>query len=81
VFNRTIKQIKDPALASVRGAAFLAAVALGHLTFDDIPTRVEIACTYEPNPAHRAIYDELFNEFVNLYQRNKSIYARLNRSA
>ena len=81
VLNRTIKQIKDPALASVRGAAFLAAVALGHLTFDDIPTRVEIACTYEPNPAHRAIYDELFNEFVNLYQRNKSIYARLNRSA
>jgi xylulokinase len=80
VMGRTIRQLKDPVQANVRGAAFLAAVALGHLRFDDIPSRVQIARTYEPNPAHRRVYDELFREFVNIYERNKGMYARLNRS-
>ncbi len=79
VLNRTIRQVKDPIQANVRGAAFLALVALGHLTFDDISSRVQIANTYQPNPAHRKIYDELFAEFVNLYNANKKIYQRLNR--
>ena len=80
VLNRTIKQVKDPLLACVRGASFLAAVALEALSFGDIPERVQIARTYEPNPANRQIYDELFKEFVNIYGRNKSIYARLNKA-
>ncbi len=64
----------------MRGAAFLAAVALGHGTFDDIPNRIRIAYTYQPDPANRTIYDELFKEFVNIYKRNQSIFARLNRA-
>jgi xylulokinase len=79
VLNRTIRQIQDPILVNARGAAFLAAVALGGLTFDEIPNRVQIAHTYTPNPENRALYDELFHEFVNIYNRNKKIYARLNR--
>lgn len=79
VLGRTIRQAKEPRLVNVRGAAFLASVALGYLAFDDIPERVPIAHIYEPNPQHRKIYDELFGEFVNLYQSNKQIYARLNR--
>jgi xylulokinase len=35
---------------------------------------------YAPHPRNRALYDELFREFVNLYQSNKSIFARLNRA-
>jgi len=80
VLGRTIRQVKDPVQANARGAAFLASVALGHLTFADIPSRVRIAKTYEPNPAHRRIYDELFREFVNIYRQNKGIFARLNAS-
>jgi xylulokinase len=80
VLGRTIRQVKDPIQANVRGAAFLAAAALGLLTFDDIPARVQIARTYEPNPAHRPIYDELFREFVNIYKCNRRIYERLNRT-
>ncbi|MBI5052552.1 MAG: FGGY-family carbohydrate kinase [Chloroflexi bacterium] len=79
VLNRTIRQVKDPIQANLRGAAFLALVALGHLTFDDVSSRVQIAHTYQPNPANRKIYDELFAEFVNLYNVNKKIYQRLNR--
>jgi len=79
VLNRTIRQVKDPWLTSLRGAAWLAALALGYASLDDIVQHTPITCTYEPNPDHRRLYDELFAEFVNIYQRNKSIYARLNR--
>lgn len=79
VFDRHICQMKDPIQANFRGAAFLASVALGYLKVDDIPERIKIAKTYTPNPQNRAIYDELFAEFVDLYKREKKFYSRLNR--
>src|SRR3990172_5178468 len=80
VLDRTIRQVKDPIQANSRGAAFLAALALGLLKLEEIPARTQIAQTYEPNPANRKIYDELFREFVNIYENNKAMYARLNRA-
>jgi xylulokinase len=79
VLQRTIHQVKDPWLTSLRGAAWLAALALGEATSEDIAQHTPIAQTYEPNPVHRRLYDELFAEFVNIYRRNKPIFARLNR--
>jgi len=81
VLNRSIRQVKDPVLANARGAAFLGLLALGKLSVDAIPQRVEISATYEPNPDNRKIYDQLFSEFLNIYKSNKRIYARLNRTA
>ena len=81
VLNRPVRPVKDPIQANLRGAALLAAVALGYLTYDDIAGRVQIDHTYEPNPDNRGIYDELFTEFVDIYRRNKKFYARLNRTA
>ncbi len=78
VLDRRIRAVKDPRLANVRGAAFTALVALGYLKFDDIPNRIQITSEYEPNPDNRGIYDELFAEFVNIYQNNKKAFARLN---
>ena len=80
VFNRTINQVKYPIQANLRGAAFLASVSLGYLTFDAIPDRIQIANVYRPNPENRKIYGELFKEFLNIYKRNRLIYERLNRS-
>lgn len=80
VLNRCIRQVKDPIQANIRGAALLASVALGYLTYDDIAERVQIANTYTPNPENRAIYDELFTEFVAMYKRDKKLYVRLNRT-
>lgn len=78
VLDRRIRQTEEPRLANARGAAFTALVALGYITFDDIPRRVRIKRTYEPNPENRRLYDDMFREFVNIYQCNKRIYARLN---
>ena len=79
VLNRPIRQVRDPIEVNVRGAALLASASLGYLRYDEIGTHVKIANTYMPNPAHRKIYDELFNEFLAIYESNRKIYSRLNR--
>lgn len=79
VLNRTIKQVESPVEANVRGVALLTAVALGYATFANINHQIPIAHVYEPNPAHRQLYDELFTAFETIYRQNKKMYARLNR--
>ena len=79
ILDRTINQMEDPIQANARGSAFLASVALGYMTFDDIPKYVRIKNVFTPNPDNREIYDELFNEFLCIYKHNKGICARLNR--
>ncbi len=79
VLNRQMKRVKDPVSANVRGAALVASVGLGHLSFDQIPEMVEIAATHAPNPQNRDLYDALYREFRNIYERNKDIHRRLNR--
>ena len=78
ILNRTIKQIKDPIQTNVRGAAFIASVGLGYMTFDDIPNYIQINNTFEPDPKNRKLYDRLFKEFLNIYKHNKAIFKRLN---
>ncbi len=79
VLNREIRQMEDPRQANARGAAFIASVGLGYITFDDIPKLTRIKKTFLPNPENRKIYDDLYNVFIRLYQKNKSLYRRLNR--
>lgn len=81
VLKRTIRQVQDPVLANARGAALIAAVGLGLISFDDVSKHIQIQAEYQPNPDHRKLYDQLFAEFVNIYKQNKKIYERLNRSA
>jgi xylulokinase len=78
VLDRPMRQVKDPIQANVRGAAFIAAVGLGILAYRDVPEHTDYQGEYHPTPAHRAVYDTYFREFVNIYRRNKQIYRRLN---
>ena len=79
VLDRRVRQVDDPIQANARGAAYIAAVALGHIRFEDIPRLVRYRRTFEPQPANRAIYDELYREFVAIYRKTRGIYRRLNR--
>jgi xylulokinase len=79
VLGRTIEQVADPVNANARGAGLLAAVALGELTFDQVPDRVQVAKSYQPDPVPGRLYDRLFREFTGLYKRNRKAHARLNR--
>jgi xylulokinase len=81
VFDRPIRQARDPVLAGARGAALQAALALGDVTVDEIPGLVPIARTFTPNPSYRRRYDELFRAFVDIHRNNRRTYARLNAAA
>ncbi len=78
VLDRTIHKVVAPREANARGAAFIAAVGLRWLRFEDIPELVAVEKIYEPDPANRRIYDELFAAFLMIHKRNKGIYRRLN---
>ncbi|MBN2079976.1 MAG: FGGY-family carbohydrate kinase [Spirochaetes bacterium] len=79
VLDRKIRQVGDPITANVRGAAFLASIALGYLTIDQVAERIPVKKEYMPDPANRNAYDELYREFVEFYHRNKKMYRKLNR--
>jgi len=78
ILDREIKQVKDPIQANARGTVFIAAVGLGYYGFDDIAKYVQIKDVYKPNTDNRGIYDELFEEYLNIYNNNKKMYKRLN---
>jgi xylulokinase len=79
VLRRTIRRVADPQQANVRGAAFIAFVALGLLDAADLAARVPIAAEHEPDPRNAGIYDELYGVFQGIYTGTKGLYARLNR--
>ncbi len=79
VLGRTIVQVEDPVMANVRGAGMMAAVALGHLTWDDVASRTAVRATYEPNRQNAATYNLLFDSFTKTYKGTKRMYAGLNR--
>jgi xylulokinase len=78
VLDRPIKQMADPIEAGARGVAALALVGLGKLDFETFGASVAVEREYEPRSEHRAVYDALFEEFVDIYRRNRRAYRRLN---
>lgn len=78
VLNREIRQVSNPIQANARGAAFIASVGLGHITFDDIPNVIQISKVFKPDPENRELYDILFKEYLSIYKTNKDFYRRLN---
>jgi xylulokinase len=78
VMDVEIKQVQDPIYANARGAAWIAVVGLGEIKFDDVSELVQFKRTYEPQSGHRALYDEKFVIFKQIYKQMKEIYHRLN---
>lgn len=79
ILNRTIRRVHDPIQANARGAAFIASIGLGYITFNDIPQLIKISKVFKPNPDNQEIYDALFAEFLRIYESNKEMYKRLNQ--
>ncbi len=80
VLDREIRQVEEPRLANVRGAGLIGSVALGHLSWAEIPSRVRVSRTFEPDRAGRAVYERHFDAFERFYSRTKGIHHRLNRT-
>jgi xylulokinase len=80
VLNRTVRQVKDPVYANARGAAFMAAVGLGLVRFEDIPNLIQYQATYTPEPERRELYDTMYREYLTIYKVTHKIHERLNRA-
>ena len=81
VLNRPILQVAEPIYTNARGAGYLGAIGLGLATPETLNGQVPVAAIYEPSIESRSIYDEIYSEFINIYRKNRGIYARLNRPA
>jgi xylulokinase len=79
VLDRKIRKIKNPIQANARGAAYIASVGLGYIKWKHISDHINIEKVFEPNPENREIYDELYEEFLNIYDITKDLYKRLNK--
>ena len=78
VMNLEIKQVADPIYANARGAAWIGAVGLGEISFNDVPKLVEIKKNYSPRKENRALYDERFRSFTQIYKQMAPVYRKLN---
>ncbi len=79
VMGVEIKQVQDPIYANARGAAWIAAVGLDEIKFEDVAELVRFNRSYQPQSQKRALYDDKFEIFKQIYQQMKGIYQRLNR--
>jgi xylulokinase len=81
VLGVPVRQVAEPVVANARGAALLAAIGVGALDWADVPSRVEVATTFEPDPALRAVHDRQYAAFRDIYRHTHGIYARHNARA
>jgi xylulokinase len=78
VLGVPIHQIKDPVNSTVRGAGLLALFVLGILTLKDISDRVGVRQIFEPDKAHKNIYDKMYKAYRLAFKRNRKVYKTLN---
>lgn len=78
VLGLPIRQPHDPVKANARGAGFIAAHGLGLQDMREAGQHVQIAQVYQPNDAHRALYDDRFAMFTDLYRGLAPLYRRMN---
>jgi xylulokinase len=76
--GRAIRQPEAPIQANAAGAALIAAVGIGALSFDDVPALMRWRRVYEPQRETRALYDERFAAFKEVHRRLAPLYRRLN---
>jgi xylulokinase len=78
VLNVEIRQVKDPVYANARGAAWIAGVGIGEISFPDVPSLVKFKTTYTPQASNLALYDAKYEIFQQIYKQMKPIYRLLN---
>ncbi len=78
VLGIEVRQVKDPIQANARGAAFIGAAGLREIALRDVGELVQLKRTYAPDPQRRALYDDRFETFVEIYQQMKGVYRKLN---
>lgn len=78
VLDRELHRVVQPRQANARGAALLGAIGAGWTDLGDVPALVNTDAVFTPDPANRAVYDELYDAFRRIHRGNRGVYRRLN---
>jgi xylulokinase len=79
VLGRNVVTTSQPKNAGALGAAMVAMVGSGVFKdFDQIHQLIKTVDTYTPNPANKAIYDQLFESYQSVYHQLNKPYERIN---
>lgn len=82
VTGRNLESVANPQIASVVGAAMIAAVGLKAVpSFEAIKEIVPVEHIFEPDPATRPTYDRMYAAYRRVYTSLRSLYHDLNREA
>jgi xylulokinase len=80
VLGRRVETVHNPQNVGAVGAAIVAATGLGLVeNIEQAGEYISASASYEPNSENKAVYDEGFKVFKNLYSANKKNFAALNR--
>ncbi len=79
ITGRTVVTTNQPTMAGTIGAAMCAFVGAGIFTdFTEVDKIISINKTYNPNRNNKAVYDELFKNYKDVYKSLKGAYQRAN---
>ncbi|MFW9879565.1 MAG: FGGY-family carbohydrate kinase, partial [Candidatus Thorarchaeota archaeon] len=79
ILERRIIQIENPELAAARGSAIISMVGLGILKqFSDAIPFIKVKKIFTPDKNNKMIYEKIFEEYINIYKRNKKMFKNLN---
>jgi len=79
VTGSTIHVVENPRNAGAVGAAVVALIGLKELKdFAEAKRFVRTCAAYRPDPANRAVYDELFLQYQQLYRSLSGLYRKAN---
>ncbi len=78
VMDRPLRRVEGYHHAGARGAALVAAVALGRLAPEDIDGLVAVDREFTPDRSTQGTYDQLYAAFLATYKATKDIHAGLN---
>ncbi|MHA1370067.1 MAG: xylulokinase, partial [Promethearchaeota archaeon] len=79
VLGRSLKKVKNPQQANLRGAAMMAAIGLGYSNWNSLSSNVGIEKIYSPDKDRKARYDVFFKEYLRIYKFASKLCRRLNR--
>jgi xylulokinase len=79
ILERKVLQTESPDLAAAKGSAIISMVGLGLLkNFTEATPLIKVQKAFTPNTANKKVYNKLFNEYRNIYKRNKIMFKKLN---
>jgi xylulokinase len=69
ILNIPIRQVSDPGNANARGAALIAAVGLGYLSFEDASRVIQFQTVFSPREENRTLSDHMYKDFISIQRK------------